>query len=102
MMTFDISSDHLSIIHDILRKNLPPNTKVWIFGSRLHKARKKYSDLDLLFDCQAKTLPELVLMNLREDFDESDLPYKVDIVDWNTITESFKENIQDKQLLLSI
>ena len=40
-------------------------------------------------------------MALRDDFEESDLPFKVDIVDWNTIDEKFRSIIHhDRELIL--
>jgi hypothetical protein len=30
---------------------------------------------------------------LREAFEESDLPYRVDVLDWNSISENFKNII---------
>ena len=98
----DISSNQLKIIHSILLSYLPQCTTVWVFGSRVEKAPKKYSDLDLIIDCNSSPISDLILINLREAFDESDLPYKVDLVDWNTLSQSFKNQIQNKELLLEI
>jgi type I restriction enzyme S subunit len=39
---------------------------------------------------------------LREDFSESDLPWRVDIVDWATTSEAFRRVIeQDKVMVQS-
>lgn len=102
MMTFDILPSHLDLIHAILKKNLPHNTTVWIFGSRVQCAQKKYSDLDLLIDCQKTKLPDMILIALKDDFDESDLPYKVDLLDWHVISDAFKKQIQNKQVFLKL
>ena len=99
MNTPSITSSHLALIKEIFKKNLPSNTIVWLFGSRLFSTCKKYSDVDFLIDCQGKKLSSLILINLKEDFDESDLPYKVDLLDWHQITDEFKNNIANKQIL---
>ncbi|MSR78164.1 MAG: nucleotidyltransferase domain-containing protein [Candidatus Omnitrophica bacterium] len=53
----------------------------------------KYSDLDLAIMTQ--TPPPLREMGeLKEAFSESDLPIKVDLVDWATTAESFRAIIQ--------
>lgn len=98
----DIDPKHLVMVREILRKHLPDNSTVWVFGSRAKAATKKYSDLDLLIDMGGKELPLPLLSDLNDDFDESDLPYKVDVVDWNTITESFRKRIQNHRELLNL
>ena len=40
-----------------------------------------------------KKLDIKVLGRLREDFQESDLPIRVDIVDWHAISKEFKSVI---------
>jgi hypothetical protein len=40
------------------------------------------------------TIPINALTHLDEDFEESDLPYKVDIINWNKISDSFRKNIE--------
>lgn len=98
-MTLDIKPEHLEIVNTILCKNLPIGAVVWVFGSRAKRAKKKYSDLDLLIDIKER-LPMEIVINLTEDFDESDLPYKVDIVDWNAISEAFRNCIKDDRVLI--
>lgn len=43
----DIRPDHLEIVQGILRKHLPEDVKVWVFGSRAHGTTRDSSDLDL-------------------------------------------------------
>lgn len=37
---------------------------------------------------------------MAEEFAESDLPWKVDIVDWRSISERFRQIIEHDQVLL--
>ena len=97
----DISLLHMRIIKLILKKYLPNGTKVWIFGSRVKKTKKKYSDLDLAIDMNHQKLSIKLLSQLDHAFDESDLPYKVDIVDWNDLDNSFREMIQAVRIRLN-
>ena len=39
-------------------------------------------------------LPASILADLKEAFSESDLPFKVDIVDWAETKESFRRIIE--------
>ena len=97
-MLIDIRTDHLQIIYNILKCHLYDH-KVWVFGSRTRKA-KKTSDLDLCI--KGKTLISLKLLAyLRNDFSESNLPYKVDIVDWHSLNDSFKKIVERDKVLLN-
>jgi hypothetical protein len=40
------------------------------------------------------------MANLREDFSESALPIRIDIVDWATITKEFKNIIEKNQVMI--
>lgn len=79
------------IVHNILLKHVPDRA-VWVFGSRAKQTAKPYSDLDLCIVSNEK-LPLSTLSALKEDFTESDLPWKVDVVDWKAIDEAFQEII---------
>ena len=78
---------------------LLPEAKLYVFGSRSTGTAKQYSDLDLLIDSD-KELPLSLLSELREIFTESNLPFKVDIVDKHRITEEFLEKIKKDWILL--
>lgn len=94
----DITPDNLIIVQNILRTHLSPNATVWVFGSRARGTAKQFSDLDLAIDSQGKPLPTATIADLRDAFEESDLPYKVDIIDIHSITESFRNNIKAQQV----
>lgn len=66
-----------------------PDHGVWVFGSRAGSTTKPFSDLDLVvLGDQALSLQTLA--NLREAFSESDLPYRVDVVDWASTSDEFR------------
>lgn len=79
---------HWKIISHILAKY--PYT-FYAFGSRAKGTPKPLSDLDL---CYFEDIPINALAHLAEDFEESNLPYKVDIVDWKSCDEVFRGLIQ--------
>jgi predicted nucleotidyltransferase len=71
----------LSIVRDVLAAHLPPGFSVQVFGSRAKGTPKRYSDLDLAFKGdEPLTLSQVA--DLQDAFSESDLPFKVDVVDW--------------------
>lgn len=90
----DISPDHLKIVLSILSKHVPDH-EVWAFGSRVGRCPKKHSDLDLVIKTDSP-LSAKTIAHLREAFSESDLPFKVDVVVWAGISESFRKIIQKK------
>lgn len=95
--TIDILPSHLKIVKDILEKYLPANATVWVFGSRATGKAKKFSDLDLAIDI-GKPISSSIMTELAFDFEESDLPYKVDLLDWATISNNFKSNIENDRV----
>lgn len=90
----DVRQDHLKIVLDILSVHAPGH-EVWAFGSRVNQKAKKHSDLDLVIRTDAP-LPANVLAHLRDAFSEADLPFKVDVVVWSTISEGFRKIIEEK------
>lgn len=96
----DLSDDHRRIVTDILASNLPPNTKAWVFGSRATGRATRYSDLDLAIDAGRRlTLDETA--TLADAFSESDLPYRVDVVDWHSIDDRFRHMIEGERIALT-
>jgi predicted nucleotidyltransferase len=96
----DIRPDLWPIVRDILRRHVP-DREVWAFGSRATGKAKPYSDLDLAVIADAP-LPLQVGAALVEDFSESDLPWRVDVVDWATTQPGFRRIIaRDKVVVQS-
>ena len=86
----NIQPRHLDLVRAILRQHLPQGGKVWAFGSRARGDNRAASDLDLAVDVgRALTLIELAA--LCAGFEESTLPYKVDVVDMRQISAAFRE-----------
>ena len=100
MHSLMISPQELNIVKTIFQNRMPSGIKVFVFGSRATGTAGKFSDLDLAIDANQTPLDFFKTAELREAFDESDLPYKVDIVDLNEMSKKFKSLIdRDKQLL---
>jgi len=87
-----IRPEELAIVRNILER-LVPERRVWAFGSRVNGPTKKFSDLDLVI-LGDDPLPLGRMGDLADAFTESDLPYKVDLVDWATTTPVFRRIIE--------
>jgi predicted nucleotidyltransferase len=94
----DISPEEWRIVRDILRKHVPDH-EVWAFGSRAKRTAWTYSDLDLAIITEQK-LPFAVHGAMAEDFSESDLPFRVDILDWTTTLDNFRHIVENDKVVL--
>jgi predicted nucleotidyltransferase len=65
---------------------------VWIFGSRSRGDHKRYSDVDLLY-AASQPLPQGLIFEVVSELEESDLPYKVDLVNLNDLADSYRDAV---------
>jgi type I restriction enzyme S subunit len=94
----DVSQAHLAIVRAILRKHLP-GVPVFAFGSRVKGTARRHSDLDLAVMTQSP-LSFGAIGALQEDFSESDLPFRVDILDWAATQDSFRHAIEGDRIVV--
>jgi len=94
----DIEPSSLEIAKKILAKYVP-DAKVIAFGSRVKFDATKYSDLDLAVIANVK-LSRKTLDNLSDAFIESDIPFRVDIIDWHRISDTFQKIILAQYVVL--
>ncbi len=80
-------------------KTFLPNHTIWAFGSRVTGNAKPYSDLDLVI-VTTQPLPLSAMAELKTAFAESDLTIRVDLVDWATASDAFKNVIQENKLVV--
>ncbi|MDX8410574.1 MAG: nucleotidyltransferase domain-containing protein [Mariprofundaceae bacterium] len=79
-----------------------PMHEVWVFGSRVHgRHLRRFSDLDLAIIAD-KPLEISCLAALKDDFAQSDLPYRVDVVDFSTVDASFRQVITQEHEVLQM
>jgi predicted nucleotidyltransferase len=90
--TLDIRPEHAAILRHILRLHLPDGARAFVFGSRAYGGARQYSDLDLALEWD-RPLGLGLIGQIAEALSESDLPYKVDIVDLATIDPAFRARI---------
>ncbi|MBN4079628.1 restriction endonuclease subunit S [bacterium AH-315-C08] len=95
--TIDITTAQRKVLFTLLKRFLP-NTTVWVYGSRVKWTARPQSDLDMV----AFVTPEQKTQfeNLKEAFEESDLPFRVDLFVWDDVPEQFHKNIEAEHVVL--
>ena len=80
-------------IRDIIFQFLNPKEyQVFIFGSRASNKARRYSDYDIgIWSKNKKPLSSRVKILIEDALEESDLPYKVDIVDFSLVSSGFRK-----------
>lgn len=96
-MTFGLSLENFEFIRQQLQKVLPKHVKVWCFGSRARGNHREFSDLDLMVESDSDLTREIA--QLKEIFEESRLPIKVDIVDLGSFANSYRDGFERDKLI---
>ena len=97
MCAIDITAEQRKTVLALLARHLP-NTTAWVYGSRVKWTSRPESDLDLVVF--AKPEQERRVSDLREAFEESNLPFRVDLFVWDTVPEQFRKTIEAERVVL--
>lgn len=95
-----LTPESLSLIEQCLQRQLHGRASwsVFVFGSRRRGDHKKYSDLDLWIEA-SPSLSSNELSKLKDAFEESNLPIKVDLVTPETVVPEYRPGIMYEKLL---
>ena len=101
-MKFGLTDQQFQILDDLLIKPLKSHgVTVWIFGSRARGDHKTFSDIDIIYEIkESNSLPLGFISDLRETIEESRLPYKVDLVDFKDMADSYKSTALSDRIQL--
>jgi len=75
-----------------------PSAKIYLFGSRARETHSKFSDIDIAVDA-GKKLPRVDVGEARDMLRESNVPYKIDVVDLHGVSEDMKKMILKEGIL---
>jgi predicted nucleotidyltransferase len=95
-----MTESQLELVKNILNTHVP-DCEVRAFGSRYLWTAKDYSDLDLVVVGNEK-LDKKTFYALKEAFEDSDLPFRVDLLDWNEVSAEFRAVIERGYEILQI
>ena len=95
--SLDLTPAEKKIIESLLSRYLR-GTEVWAFGSRTNGNATTTSDLDLVafIDREETDLME----SIREAFEASDLGFRVDLLSWREVPETFRSEIRRQHVVL--
>lgn len=81
----------------LIKKRLPTCT-IYLYGSRARGDHSHGSDIDLALDTKHK-IDSQIIMHIKEDIEESIIPFFVDIIDLQAVTSEFKNKIVKDMIL---
>ncbi len=87
----DLPPGELEAVRRILAREIP-GVEVRAFGSRVDGTARPHADLDLAVRGAAPLRLEC-LFRLQDAFEESDLPFRVDVSDWHRLPEGLRHQI---------
>ena len=94
-MNLQLEEKHWNIIKKALSKY---PYQFYAYGSRVKGNACKFSDLDL---CYLEDIPFSILSQLREEFAESNLPFEVELVNWEHMRPAFQQMIKQDLTLIT-
>ena len=77
---------------------LIPQAKIYLFGSRAHRTYSKWSDIDIALDADAP-LPAVDVGEVRDMLAESNIPYKIEVLDFHRDSKDMQESIRKEGIL---
>jgi predicted nucleotidyltransferase len=97
----NLSKQTLDEVKRILWKRLDKKKfKAFVYGSRARGTARKFSDVDIGIEGPTK-IDSLTLVELESDFEESDLPYVVELTDFNEVDKDFYRIARSKTISLN-
>ncbi|QQR48876.1 nucleotidyltransferase domain-containing protein [bacterium] len=75
-----------------------PDAKIYLFGSRARGTNQEFSDIDIALDA-GKKLRRADVGEARDMLGESNIPYKIDLVDFQDISEAMRKFILQEGVL---
>ncbi len=93
-ISLDLPQKYLAQVQTLLHTHVP-HAEMWAYGSRVSGGSHEASDLDLVLRNPKSLLEETgALYDLKEAFTESNLPIRVNLMDWARIPVSFHREIE--------
>jgi len=79
-------------------KRIYPKAVVWAYGSRTDGTAHEGSDLDLVVKEYGQDCADL--FELKEEFEKSNIPFLIDIFEFDKLPESFQKEIKNNYVVI--
>ena len=93
----DVTAEQRKAILALLNRHLP-NTTAWVYGSRAKWTARPRSDLDMVVFATPEQTDRI--SELKEAFEQSNLPFRVDLFVWDAVPEQFRKQIKAAHAVL--
>ena len=98
-MKFGLKDQEYAFLNENLVKRLKGRgLKVYVFGSRSTGINHPFSDVDILLEGDVNLDIESEIRCIKEFFEESNFPYKVDLVHYNNLAKSYRKTVVDSRI----
>ena len=88
------TSRHLKAVRRLLLNRLQRyNVKIYLFGSMARGDARRASDIDVAI-LPIDRLPDSALSEIREELENSRIPYRVELVDLSKASDRFSSHVQ--------
>lgn len=88
------TSPHLKTVRRILLKRLQGyDARIYLFGSMARGEFRRASDIDVAV-LPTGSLPEGILSEIREELENSGVPYRVELIDLAKASPGFASHVQ--------
>jgi predicted nucleotidyltransferase len=77
---------------------LRPTAKIYLFGSRARGTNSERADIDIALD-EGHPLPVCDVDEIKSMFRESNIMYKIDVVDFNQISDAMRNQILKERII---
>ena len=88
----DLENKYIEFIKNTIN-NVLTDVEIYIFGSRVQGVAKKYSDVDIALR-SSEMIKFSDILRIKSLFENSIFPYKVDIVNLDSVTPEFLSIIE--------
>ena len=82
-------------IRQLLKEHIPSQARVYLYGSRSRRDNRWNSDYDLWIDAD---ISRRLIIEMTDQFDESFVPFKVDIVTTPQLKGRFAERVKQEAI----
>ena len=97
-MRFGLTQEQSNFIQDnVVAPIAKLGGRVFVYGSRARGDHKRFSDLDLMVEFNSSLYPSLA--HIQELLQNSNFPYKVDLVPYPEFAEAYRKSYQKEKVL---